>query len=71
MPGSSTTVTLPLRIDVDALKRRLERGEAVTILDVRAPKAWESSNLKIRGAVRVDPDRVHVDPAWPTGTAVY
>jgi rhodanese-related sulfurtransferase len=48
-------------------------GKPVTILDVRSPKAWDSSDVKIQGAVRVDAEHPQVDPSWPKDhlTIVY
>jgi len=45
----------------------------MTILDARAPSAWESSNMKIPGAIRVEADHVRPDPHWPRDqmTVVY
>ena len=54
-----------LRISPADLKDRLEAGEPATILDTRNPHAWQSSDVKIRGAVRVDAHDLHVDPGWP------
>jgi rhodanese-related sulfurtransferase len=54
-----------LRISADELKTRLQAGEPVTVLDVRSPKAWDSSDATIRGAVRVPPEQFRVDPSWP------
>jgi rhodanese-related sulfurtransferase len=61
------------RIDAAELKERMEAGEACTVLDGRAPQAWESSAVKIRGAIRVDPHDFRVDPSWPKDrlTVVY
>jgi rhodanese-related sulfurtransferase len=62
-----------LRISPADLKDRLEAGEAATILDTRNPQAWQSSDVKIRGATRVDAHDFHVDPNWPKDrlTVVY
>jgi hypothetical protein len=51
----------------------LKSGDAATILDVRNPKAWDASNVKIRGAVRIDPEHFVADPGWPRDrlTVVY
>lgn len=43
------------RIDVNELRRGIERDEVV-VLDVRQPKAWEGSDVKVPGAIRVEPD---------------
>ncbi len=54
-----------LRIDAQELKRRMDAGEPVTVLDARAPQAWDASDRKIRGAVRMPADNLHIDAAWP------
>ena len=47
-------------ISVEQLDKMLGRSD-VMIVDVRAPAVWASSNIKIAGAVRRDPE--HID-AW-------
>ena len=73
MATANPEVDRSLRIDPEEVKRRIASGQAVTILDARAPQAWESSDVKVRGAVRVRPDQFRVDPAWPRDqlTVVY
>ena len=46
----------PQRIDKDELKRRLDAGEAFTILDDRSPEAWEKADSQLPGSIRVPPD---------------
>src|SRR5947209_20499056 len=62
-----------LRITAEDLRARLESGEPVTILDARGEKAWETSPVKIPGAIRVDEEDFHIDPSWPRNrfTVVY
>lgn len=59
-------VSQKLRIGVEEVAR-------VTMLDVRNDKAWQSSPVKIRGAIRIRPAEGHIDPTWPKGqlTVVY
>ena len=73
MASTSSTTAGTLRISPEDLKARLQAGTPVTILDVRNPKAWESSNVKIRGARRVEAEKFRVDPSWPKNqlTVVY
>ncbi len=73
MANPSQTTARSLRIDPEEVKRRLDSGESMTVLDVRAPKAWESSDVKFRGAIRVDPQHLRIDPSWPKNqlTVVY
>ncbi len=62
-----------LRMSPEEAKRRLEAGGPATALDARNPQVWESSPVKMRGAIRVDPDHLRIDPAWPKDrfTLVY
>ncbi len=48
----------PKRITPEELKRRLDAGERVVILDDRAPDAWQKSDVQIPGSWRVPPDQV-------------
>lgn len=59
-----------LRIGVDDFKKRLEAGEVITVLDARNQGPWQSSPVKIKGAVRWTG---HIDPFWPKDrlTVVY
>ena len=52
-------------ISADGLKQRLASGSPLTIVDVRNDGAWESSSVKIAGAVRVRPAEWRIDPSWP------
>ena len=65
MASSSTAPTQGLRIDPQELKDHLTAGDRVTILDARGLKAWEISNQKIQGAIRISPTSLHIDPSWP------
>jgi len=58
-------VTQKLRIRVEEFKPRLLSGEPVTVVDARNEQAWESSPVKIRGAIRIRFANWHVDPSWP------
>lgn len=70
--STQTTVQAP-RIDARDLRAKMEAGQAVTVLDARAAKAWAASDKRIRGDVRVDPEHFHADPSWPKEqlTVVY
>lgn len=59
-----------VRIGVEEFKRRLEAGEPVTVLDARNKGPWQSSPVKVKGAVRWTG---HIDPSWPKDrlTVVY
>ena len=60
------------RISVEELKRRLDEGDDVVILDVRKG-SWYRSDVKIPGAVRIDLDELaqpdgKLAPETPTVT---
>jgi rhodanese-related sulfurtransferase len=44
------------RITVDEVRELLDAGEDVTIIDSRADSAWDSSDVKAGGALRIPPD---------------
>jgi rhodanese-related sulfurtransferase len=43
------------RITPDDLKRRIDAHERITIIDTRAPEAWNRSQVQLPGAVRLAP----------------
>ena len=43
------------RISADELKRRLDEGEDIVVVDVRRG-SWYRSDVKLEGAIRADPD---------------
>lgn len=65
MANTPGPATQSVKLDPERLRQRLQSGERFTILDVRGKEPWEQSNEKIRGAIRVDPYNVRVDPSWP------
>lgn len=46
------------RITPEELKVRLERGERIILLDTRSRGAWNASDEKIKGAVRIPTDEL-------------
>ena len=46
------------KISVEEIKRLIETGREVTMVDSRSADAWGESNIKARGAVRIPPDDV-------------
>jgi len=46
------------RISIKELKAKMDRGEDIVILDVRTSGAYLGSKIKIKGAVRIDPDSI-------------
>lgn len=51
------------RVTVTEVRERMDRDEPFTFLDTRSPKAWDESNEKLPGAIRVPADEVaqHLD----------
>ncbi len=47
-----------LRITVDELKKRMERGEDFVVMDTRNPQAWAESEVKLPEAIRVSSDNL-------------
>ena len=41
------------RITVQQLKKRIDAGEDITVVDVRNPHAWSQSDSMMPGAIRV------------------
>jgi hypothetical protein len=68
-PGASQ----PSRIDAEAVVAQTQEGQPMTVLDVRSPKEWSDGRLKVRDAIRIDRDDLHIDPSWPIDrlTIVY
>jgi rhodanese-related sulfurtransferase len=48
----------PMRVTIDEVKERFVRGEPLLFVDVRNPKAWQASDMKLPGAVRIPADNV-------------
>jgi rhodanese-related sulfurtransferase len=46
------------RITVEGLKRRIDAGEAFTVIDVRNPNAWAETDTLIPEAMRVRLDKL-------------
>ena len=47
-----------LRISPAEVKRRIDAGERVTLLDSRAPAQWAASPTKLPDAIRVPLDEI-------------
>jgi rhodanese-related sulfurtransferase len=60
-------------IGAGGLKTWIDSGHPVTVLDARSAQDWSAGRVKIRGAVRVDPDSYRAEPSWPKHrlTVVY
>jgi rhodanese-related sulfurtransferase len=46
------------RMTVDELRRRIQAGEDLTIIDVRNPTAWAESDTMIPEAIRIPLDKL-------------
>ncbi len=62
--ASSTTEKTPRMSAADA-KARWETGQPMTILDARSDDAYDASESRIKGDLRVDPHDLEIDPSWP------
>lgn len=47
-----------LRITVDDLKKRMEKGEDFVIIDTRNPQAWAQSDVKLPEAFPAPADKL-------------
>jgi NhaP-type Na+/H+ or K+/H+ antiporter len=54
-----------VRVSIDQLRALRERGEPVTLVDVRADRSYRASEVQATGAVRIPPD----DPVRAAGAA--
>jgi len=54
--GVSTDATS--KISVDEVKKLMEAGRDVTMVDSRSADAWGESNVKAESAVRIPPDDI-------------
>lgn len=73
MASSTQAVGGSLRISAENVKRRMDAGEPVTMIDARGQKAYEASPERIPGDHRVSPDAAHANPSWPKDrlTVIY
>ena len=46
------------RITNETLKAKIEKGEDIIILDVRAGMSYNDSSIKIKGALRIPPNEI-------------
>ena len=59
------------RISANELNKRMEAGEDFTLIDVRNPQAWASSNVKLPEAIRISLDDVEKHlPEIPKGKPI-
>jgi rhodanese-related sulfurtransferase len=62
------------KVDVEEVGRRLANGEEITIVDSRSADAWNESDIKAGGALRIPPDEAekHIaDVRRDTFTVIY
>jgi rhodanese-related sulfurtransferase len=48
----------PNRITVHQLKAKMDAGEDIVIVDVDSKYAWDARSIKIKGAIRLDPEQL-------------
>lgn len=51
----------PNRITVQQLKAKMDAGEDLIILDVDSKYAWDARSIKVKGAIRVDPEKIDAE----------
>ncbi len=56
VPAVSSGVADATPITIDELRRRLEHGDTVHIIDARADRNWEQDDRVARGAIRLSPN---------------
>lgn len=44
----------------EEVDRHLRRGEQIVFIDTRSPEAWNKSDRKIAGALRIPPEEAQV-----------
>jgi rhodanese-related sulfurtransferase len=44
------------KISVDEVKRRLDRGEPLIMVDARSAQSWQDSDVQIPNSIRIPPD---------------
>lgn len=73
MSTIQSPLTQSLRIGASDVLAWQRAGQPMTILDVRNARAWESSPVKIQGAIRLQPPEFQVDLTLPKDrpTVVY
>ena len=73
MSESNPAKARTLRIRAAEVKARLEAGEPILFLDARSEKAWNGSDRKIAGAVRIRPLLLAVADDWDPAhlTVIY
>jgi hypothetical protein len=73
MTPSQSGATQLIRISAEDVMAQMATGRPVIVLDTRAPHIWSESRLKVRGAIRIDRDHLHIDSSWPKDrlTVVY
>jgi rhodanese-related sulfurtransferase len=51
------------KISAHEVKAKMDRGGSLVFVDARDPKSWDTSKVKLPGAIRVPVDEVerHVD----------
>ena len=73
MTVSEHGASQPYRIDAEEVVGQLQARQPMTVLDARSPKEWNASHHKVRDAIRIDRDHLHIEPSWPKDrlTVVY
>ena len=54
----ATSTDATSKISVGEVKKLIEMGRDVTVVDSRSADAWGESDIKAKGAVRIPPDDI-------------
>lgn len=46
------------KISAHEVKAKVDRGDPLVFIDARSPESWETSKVKLPGAIRVPADQV-------------
>lgn len=59
LPAMAGTMDEVQRVTVGELKSMIDRGARIVILDVRSRSSYDSSDVMVKGAVRIPPDELN------------
>lgn len=48
----------PLEVSAEDVKRRLDAGEGIVLMDARSPDEWDAAGSQLKGSLRVRPAEV-------------
>ena len=63
--ATATATQQKLRMSAADAKARWQTGQPMTILDARSDNAYQGANSRIKGDIRVNPQNLKINRAWP------